>query len=213
MFQSHQIGTLMPNLKCISFDLGTFNSFDLRAHIPTSLEELHLRHQGSDSNHFSLSGDVHLANLATLGVTPYELELFNDGILPALIKLIIYSPLPDTTISLNDALVHAASYCKKLQSLELHDWTKREPVTESTKEWSANSILSGILQHTPKLKEVRFVKCFVDGAPFVQTLINQVERTKDLAITLDLCSGITRQECEEIIQGKTVSVQKFSVIT
>jgi hypothetical protein len=140
------------------------------------------------------------------------LELFKNSGLPALKRLIVHSPLSDIDISLDDTLVKVASFCKKLQSLELHDWTKRESPAGSTTGWSANAIFSGILQHTPKLKDVKLVKCYINGDLLIQSLSAKAERSKELAITLDCCSRITRQECEAIIGGDIVSVQKFSVL-
>lgn len=204
-FGQDHIGSIMKKLSFFSLRLKRFTSFDLRPHLPGSLEELYINHPGI--NRFTMGDGLQLQRLSTLALTPYEIQLFKGVVMNALHTFILYSPESHPTVQLTECMADISNVFAKIKNLELHHWVEHGASQSTAISWNSVSLFRCISEVATSLVEVKFVQCLVDGVTLKQALFDRSwsGRTKLITITLDQCSGLTQQECEALNIWRLVS--------
>jgi F-box-like len=198
----------LPNLIYLHLDLRSFKSFSILPLLFPTLEELHVRHDGTGSFQ-DLAIAVPLPKLHTISVTLHDYKLCTQLITPMLQTLILHSSSP---------LVEPA---KALQHLELGGQYAR--VTNVIfHSWShigigpsALDITKVLFMRSTQLSRLTFNSCHVDGATLLALLREPIQKRDESScgvsiikeVTISSCAGITQTDCE----GTKSQVQKLIV--
>jgi hypothetical protein len=203
--------TNSPSLKHLVIQFGSFKEgiikyFEPPLHI-TSLHVICLGCYDIDSS----SSIISLPNLQELGLTLPQPNLVGKLVTPSRLRLTLYGlafkrfikPSWGSYERLFGTITH----------LTFEGWKKYMDIV-SYKEWGVTEIIHDNLGAFKKLNSATFTNSFVDGTSLVKLVQSNNSPEKPPTsltlngITIDGCTGITRYDCEEIIQH----VQKLRVI-
>jgi hypothetical protein len=193
---------MLKQLNYLTMELATFD--DCVLNLPPSLEELCISHHGI--NHFSMDSPPEFPYLRVLGITPYELQLFQNANLPVLRKVILYAPLAAPSLDLDDCIQNAAPVFRSVEALELYNWEWKEPP------WTSTLLSEKLLLRIPGLLDTKFVRCFVDGPSLIEALSKHEPGKPKISITFDQCKGLTRADCEILLNSESSLVSSLSVL-
>jgi hypothetical protein len=201
--QRRSLKSSLPDLKQLWLHTKTFLSIDLQKELVPSLEELGISHHGT--SRFSMSSPPQLPNLRVLGLTPYEIELFQNSRLPVLQTAIFYAPLEVPSLDRDTCLQQVIKIFISVTEMSFCDWKWENG------SWGVAVLLEKLLPHLPGLIQVKFIDCFVDGGDLIRSFSQQSPGQSNIAVTFDRCTGITRSDCERLFETEQNLVSKLSV--
>lgn len=201
-----------PNLEILQFHVHEFlYSLPIRSFLVSGLKELHLRHKSSKKLP-SLSENVQLPNLRTLGISFPGSEYLAKFEAPLLSTLLFYGSFEPATLSLttNDDEDNTVinNLLKQLTHLQFKEWAVSLGGAEAV------ACLRELWTKMNRLKRLTFSDSYVNGETLILTIDpsrlpadDQSSFSSLASITLNRTTGITQADCE-ILCGmeKTVKV-------
>ncbi|KAG8831657.1 hypothetical protein FRC17_002801 [Serendipita sp. 399] len=194
-----QLWSRFPNLTQLSLEAEAFtHPFSSRSFL-ASLEVLRIWHSGRQ-NLPLVSGTVNLRHLTILDVTPPATSLFQTVNVPALQQLLLHGPSKTATV----APTPPSKPRIRLQSvkyLEFYKWLDPSHIL-GVADCDAVATLRKWISQMPKVTRLKFVDSHVDGTSLIDLVRswNNMGTPKVGELTLDRCTGIKRQECEELME-------------
>lgn len=177
---------------------------------PLHIKSLHLHYNGC-YDIGPAGSTILLPNLQELGLTLPQINLAKRLDLPSKLRLILYA---NTTKKLMKPSWE--SYTKLFGSIThviFKGWRAHKPPTPNNT-WGATTVLHDNLRVFNRLDSITFIDSFVDGTSLMKLVDrNNGRETSAVSLTLkeitiDGFNGITRSDCEEILQH----VEKLRVI-
>ncbi|KAG8830999.1 hypothetical protein FRC17_003919 [Serendipita sp. 399] len=198
-FDTLQISSRFPNLIELSLEAERFiYQFDSQS-FPTTLKSLRIRHSGQE-NLPAVSGVASLPNLTILDVTPPATSLFQTINTPFLHQLLLQGPSRTATVAPYPPH-NSRIFLQRVKHFEFYNWLNPNHITRFVN-CDAVSTLREWISQMPKVTRLKFVDSHVDGASLIEAVRswNDSGTPKVRELTLDRCTGITRQECEDLLE-------------
>jgi hypothetical protein len=189
----------LPNLIYLGLDLHSFQPFDISPLLFPTLQELHIRHDGTGSFQ-DIAGAVSLPKLHTISVTLHDYQLYSRLIIPMLRILILHSSSP--LVEPAKALQHLESggQYEQLTSIIFNGWSSIDVGP------SALDVTKVLFMKSTQLTQLTFNSCHIDGATLLALLGEPIQKSDEAScgvsrikkITISSCTGITQTDCERI---------------
>ncbi|KAG8840918.1 hypothetical protein FRB91_005530 [Serendipita sp. 411] len=205
-----EIRNQFPSITKLSLEVDTFpHNPILRFVPPPTLQALRIRHSGESPISISQSG-IHLPNLVTLEITPPATSLLQAIDACCLRQLVLYGPKRKATVSPIPPPHVSTIRLQSVTYLEFQNWLDPRLIP-GMRDCDAISTLHNWGVQMPRVKKLKFVDSHVDGRRLLNLLTNwKIAKGAGprWEITLERCTGITRDECDAL-KGLVEKVNVF----
>lgn len=173
----------------------TSRSYCITPLLGENIERLYLSHY--ESNTVTWNGSpLILQHLHSLFITPNELHLVPNLVLPSLKELTIGFPHGYSEMHTNEWIQDLTGLCRRITSLTL-DWTPSTEPTGSVFRPGMAFVFGKLWAHTPKLDTLAFIGGTLDGEALYRYLDAPFGRMPTV-ITIDKCVGISEDDCQRM---------------
>jgi hypothetical protein len=163
------------------------------------LEEFHLHHELHKPGLRRL-GDIELPNLRTLGISFFNLHIYQSTALAAIKSLVLYGSSLHGDIH-RTHIENIGDIYRQLSNLCFEGWVGPE---SSDQVYGVANVLEILARNKPTLKSIKISDSFVDGVALVRLFKeagsgfgeNGLNKVRDL--TLSYTHGVTRSQCDEL---------------